>query len=69
MLRNTYAALSLALLVFSWYIYQLNTSGISITPRLEKKHTYLLYPGATMEGEGGVGVPRGGRVGLRLGYY
>ena len=27
--RNTYAALSLALLVFSWYIYQVNTSGIS----------------------------------------
>ena len=26
---NTYAALSLAFLVFSWYIYQVNTRGIS----------------------------------------
>ena len=27
--HNAYAALSLPLLVFSWYIYQVNASGIS----------------------------------------
>ena len=68
---NTYAALSLALLVFSCYIHQLNTSGISTTPRLEKKHTYLLYSGARMEREGwggGAKGRQGGLVGVRLIY-